>query len=759
MASVFRTYDDYKEELSGQRPGLTKSYEAAPAAEAQAPQQTVEAPQQAEPTQGQTIQQPQTFSSGVEPRIEEADRMPQQSYVQNDMPKIEVQSYQAPQTTELYQNLFKPVSERLQTGTQRLQETAQQFTQDAGPFRSWDSIGGEQQLSSILGSDYKTPEEEQAGIAKGKELLSASYTGPTQLDQGQMQEIQGLTNQLQAESPYYGRPTGFGELIRQYRPGLTPGEVRFNIQTLQKEPEYEQAYTGYQQAIENLAGQVGQASEQAQDIVEQRQAGEAGIAEQAQQYLTGRESAIEQALAAEIARLEQEEAAKQAAWQRFQETGSLDDLLAVEELTGPTPMPEHRQEIRREALRQGIMNRPEYEMIASIPEMLRNEGVGTEFKFDPDWWLMHQGDYSPEQWTRIKELARQRQRELEGIEDIIQQPMTAESFYTPGQQLSDEAAEVYQSIIEKYPEIASIAPLHNTITSQGKTYDAVQIQDADGNWHSVDIRDFNAPQDVKSMLQERQAELYKAGFGDVVNPWSYGQEVGKYRDVMPIYNVPFDWVASPEEYRYQAPDIRPFTDMVPGISPSRENVSTEEQRKVFNRINELLDESEKLVEVEPFRAAQLITDVDSYLAQEEETLRNRKEELDEAQKNWLNTVSRARRKYRKSRKGIMGALKKNGLGWLPEVMGRVASGIMTGGLSELIGLGGKELGLEKEAGYLNTALTGGIAGGALSAMDPIMLGAIAGTDKRLTDAIVSGATGLERKQKYSNPYIGNTSST
>ena len=195
-------------------------------------------------------------------------------------------------------------------------------------------------------------------------------------------------------------------------------------------------------------------------------------------------------------------------------------------------------------------------------------------------------------------------RELLGFDPAV--------FNTQARAQQAEADRVWSEIIAKAPE--GFTPGGLSVTGHGlETRDAGPIQD-----------------------------LLEARF----SPGTTRSARGDLAAFRPLYGF-----GTPDEARLEIPNESDYVYFNPGVSPSRENVSTEEQRRIFNQINEVLDQADRIAEAgDPYEAASIAADVDAFLQDEQATLNQRGRQLDEFQQNWKDTVNKARRGYKKRKK-------------------------------------------------------------------------------------------------------------
>jgi hypothetical protein len=235
--------------------------------------------------------------------------------------------------------------------------------------------------------------------------------------------------------------------------------------------------------------------------------------------------------------------------------------------------------------------------------------------------------------------------------DVGQLPEGLQSQFTNTQTQRQRAAAeaAWQRVMESYPDLAQYDPLNLKISGRGH-----ERYTAPGGEIGSDY--FRGDPQTWARLQERQRELEslfspgtRASFQGY-QPWG---ETGRYAEVAPMYDYRNPVGSQAPAQPWDTPDIRGYLELDYGLDPNRENVSTEDQREVFNRINTLLGEAERLGEAEPWRAAKILGDVESFLAEEERRVKDASGERSQAAQDWSNMVGKARRRYRKAEKGAV----------------------------------------------------------------------------------------------------------
>jgi hypothetical protein len=142
--------------------------------------------------------------------------------------------------------------------------------------------------------------------------------------------------------------------------------------------------------------------------------------------------------------------------------------------------------------------------------------------------------------------------------------------------------------------------------------------------------------------EEARTEPYMDELNALFSPGTALIDRGKYADLLPLH-----WGVG----AWQPADLREYIQWSPGVSPSRENVSSEEQRNIVNRINEILDVADRLAGSDmPYLADQISANIEGFLADEAKALEARRGQLDKQQEEWRGIVARAQRAHRKRKK-------------------------------------------------------------------------------------------------------------
>lgn len=515
-------------------------------------------------------------------------------------------------------SLINPIQSGLQEQRGELQKAWETFQTQAGPSRTFESVGGAQTLGQAIETPETTPDYAQK-MLQAQQLLSSQYGGPQTLEEAQtLSPIKQQATEWQQQAQALQTGPGVQTLLGKAAPQLTGGQKKFEAQQIALTPGFGAERQAALQDVNKFWEELAERETAAQAKATERTSEEKAIGQKGQEYLAGQKTSISDAWNALIAQNQAEQEATQKAWENLYNTGTL-------------------------------------EAIQAIPQAARAEYTPPVPEGTPPWEVP-----APQQWT-------------------------PEQFNTQARQDLAAAQQKYQDIMTN-PKYASIA----NIPLEGLT---------------IDQRGQEQFTNVAPLVQARQAELEAAGFSPG-RATAGATQYGKYATYMPLYYTqggPLGSQWTPEDYRN-------YFQYLPGVSPTRENVSTEQQRTIYNNIETLMGEVDRIEEAgEPLRAAKIAADVGRFLEDENTALEERKEKLTAAQQTWATQVKKARKNYKKAQSGKM---------WGKVIRGLM--GVTTMGLSEAV----RALGLPQWTAALlgpAAALTGG---GTLSTAGLIGSGAL-----------------------------------
>lgn len=233
-----------------------------------------------------------------------------------------------------------------------------------------------------------------------------------------------------------------------------------------------------------------------------------------------------------------------------------------------------------------------------------------------------------------------------------------DQFYN-NQAIADEAQQQYQQFMADNPVVSQAMEQYGPeglwITKRGRIgttrpgaenqYDPTQGMDPGTYWNQY----------VPAM----------AKLQEMFDPGVFKE--GKYSAFNPLY-------LAGEGMTWQPEDLSKYTVWDPGVSPTRENVSTDEQRALINQANEMLGLAERLEKAgDPFKAATVGADVERFLEDEARALEQVKGRQKKAVEQWKGMVHQARRNYRKAKKAAKwGSIANIGLGLVTGGLGGAA---------------------------------------------------------------------------------------
>lgn len=478
MASALTSYDQFFTEL-GKPPGSPTEYDLS-SDQAPTPGPQAQPSQASQPVQVQTgsatqrqtssqqAQQPVQVNPGSTQNVQTQGFATPSTAPAAQAPKpkktstqIQLGQFAAPQGgSEQYAKLFAPLAQQVQQGREQLSGAAQQFSQDVGGLRDYESSGAQAALQAALGPG-STAEQQAAA----KSLVGAQYAGPTALDQATMDQLEQLFGRLAPRAGSLQTGLGIEDLLRTQAPALSEGQRRFEAKRIMQDPAYAAQAREYEQGIQELFSDYQRAQEEARAIAEQRTGEEQDIARRSREFLGGERESLSSDLEQAVTQAQERERALEDAYARFQETGSLEDLKALQafgaEGTDFSKFDTElgRKDVEAEAAKAAIMDDPKYGAIQDVPLMVLgiNEHGRETLEFDPAWWKENKDRFPkkkpkdhPEVITRseLKALARERQLALE------------QGGFSPGSAAAKNQKSVRQEAAKEAGQYAAFDPLY-----------------------------------------------------------------------------------------------------------------------------------------------------------------------------------------------------------------------------------------------------------------------------------------------------------
>ena len=231
-----------------------------------------------------------------------------------------------------------------------------------------------------------------------------------------------------------------------------------------------------------------------------------------------------------------------------------------------------------------------------------------------------------------------------GDASLLPEGLRSQFTNTDTQRERAAAEAAWQRVMSQYPDLAGMDPLNLKISGRGHERYTAPGGEIGGDYYRGDPGTWN-------QLQERQQALeglFSPGTRASFQGYQPYGETGKYSDVAPMYDYQNAVGSEVPKQPWETPDVRNYLSLDEGLDPNRSDVSTDDQKEVFNRINTLLGEAERLGESQPWRAAQILGDVDAFITEEERRAGLAAGESSQAATDWSNMVGKSRRRYKKA---------------------------------------------------------------------------------------------------------------
>jgi len=313
-------------------------------------------------------------------------------------------------TTE---RLFQPMYQAREAGQEQLSGFAESFREQAGPSRTFQDIGGQQTLQQAISG---------GGLESARGLVGAQYGGPAALGQQNVLGLQDLAGRLRTRQTALGSGGGLQTLLKQYSPGLTSGEARFEAKNIFAGPGYRQRVEETGRRVGAFGESVSREAREAREFGQQRKAEEEDIARRSHGLLSGRGSEISGNITQEVERLRQQEQEREQTFRgAFGDGGGLDSIRKLREsgLLSPEISGQFRESAlgglqESERVRESIVQRPEFSRLKDIPVgRLGTTAKGKSTYLIPDPKTGELVDYGTLLKPKERILFRKRQQEME----------------------------------------------------------------------------------------------------------------------------------------------------------------------------------------------------------------------------------------------------------------------------------------------------------------------------------------------------------
>ena len=243
--------------------------------------------------------------------------------------------------------------------------------------------------------------------------------------------------------------------------------------------------------------------------------------------------------------------------------------------------------------------------------------------------------------------------------------ITPETFQSELGDLDVEAKAAKAAVMgdARFQEIADVPLMQLGVSSHGR-----QKLDFPQEWYDKNKGRYTKGEmaGLKKLARQRQTALDEAGFARA--GWK-GNVGGKYAGVESIYFGGDAFTPGDPSTYISAQQADPAT---------RHNLATQAQREDFNWINEMLGEVDRLQEVDPYQAGEIVADTEAYLDDLETQYEEAFGDIKETAAEFDKMRRRIRKDYRKAKRRSKYASIGAGVGTvvgLPTVGATVGAGL------------------------------------------------------------------------------------
>lgn len=314
-------------------------------------------------------------------------------------------------TGSLQDRLLNPIQQSLTGAQGEANQLRQDFSTQAGPQRSWDSVGGSGAVEQAIQSGQDT-----------QGLTTASYGGPASIGALNPTGVAGVTGALDRtgqRAREYKNPGGLQGYVQNSVPGVTSGMARYDAAQLGADKGFQEAYGGVQQGTEATQKEFAAQEAQSAEFARQRATQEAEIRKNTLDMLQSEASRIQGQV---TGRVDTETARNKQLQELYDKITSSGDVGALAQTApgllsfDPSTFNTQRDALALEAQakRDSIMADPRFASIKDIPLMtlgINNHGVEVK-KPDPEWKAANRAKYGEKEWNALLKLMGTRQDAL-----------------------------------------------------------------------------------------------------------------------------------------------------------------------------------------------------------------------------------------------------------------------------------------------------------------------------------------------------------
>jgi hypothetical protein len=233
----------------------------------------------------------------------------------------------------------------------------------------------------------------------------------------------------------------------------------------------------------------------------------------------------------------------------------------------------------------------------------------------------------------------------------------------PEIQRGRDAEAAQKAIMERYQDLGDVPLMTLGVGAKGR--EKLFFPD---EWYAANKARADLPA-IRERAIARQQELeglFAPGTGKRGNDGQNLNFDAQYADVNPLY---FGGAFESED-----PRTKSYSDLLPGVSANLGNSSSAEQQGALQNIENLMGRAALTFETDPYKAAQIVFQVDSFLKNEHDKIAAQKGEISENQNQWRRIVKKAREGYKNSGffHAVGNVLRPQSPGKAPPKVGKVA---------------------------------------------------------------------------------------
>jgi len=185
----------------------------------------------------------------------------------------------------LQEKLLNPIKTGTTTERQNIQGLRDAFQEQAGPSRTWESMGG----ANLFGQAVQTG----TGLDEAKNLLGTTYTGPQALDAQEYAKSQQAIEDLYGRSQALRAGKELAGYVQAVDPSQTPGKARYDAAQLARDAGWVSQLTPLQAQAKEASDWAKAQGTETEAFAKQRAQEESDIQKAAKEWTKATQTGIE----------------------------------------------------------------------------------------------------------------------------------------------------------------------------------------------------------------------------------------------------------------------------------------------------------------------------------------------------------------------------------------------------------------------------------------------------------------------------------